>query len=50
MPELHYIGISAAFDPYAEAEPVSYCPECGAPVYDGERIYYGHGTDHVIGC
>lgn len=37
-------------DPYAEAEPVSYCPECGAPVYDGERIYYGHGTDHVIGC
>ena len=42
MPELHYIGISAAFDPYAEAEPVSYCPECGAPVYDGERIYYGH--------
>lgn len=26
MPELHYIGISAAFDPYAEAEPVSYCP------------------------
>ena len=50
MPKLHYIGISAAFDPYAEAEPVSYCPECGAPIYDGERIYYGHGTDHVIGC
>ena len=50
MPKLHYIGISAAFDPYAEAEPVSYCPECSAPVYDGERIYYGHGTDHVIGC
>ncbi len=50
MPELHYIGISAAFDPYAEAEPVSYCPECDAPIYDGERIYYGHGTDHVIGC
>ncbi len=23
--ELHYIGISAAFDPYAEAEPVL-CP------------------------
>ena len=44
MPELHYIGISAAFDPYAEAEPVSYCPECGALVYDGERIYYGHGA------
>ena len=39
MPELHYIGISAAFDPYAEAEPVSYCPECGAPVYDGCLLY-----------
>lgn len=38
MPELHYIGISAAFDPYAEAEPVSYCPECGASITDMEPI------------
>lgn len=50
MPELHYIGISAAFDPYADAEPVFYCPVCGAPVYDGERYQTGHNTDHVIGC
>lgn len=50
MSELYYKGISAAFDPYAEAQPAGRCPECGAPVYDGERLYYAHGTMCVLGC
>ena len=48
--ELHYVGISAAFDPYAQARPVGRCAECGAALYDGDRVYYGRGTDHVLGC
>lgn len=44
--ELHYVGISAAFDPYAQARPVGRCAECGAALYDGDRVYYGRGTDH----
>lgn len=47
--ELHYVGISAAFDPYAQARPVGRCAECGAALYDGDRVYYGRGTDHVLG-
>ncbi|MTS16702.1 hypothetical protein [Ruthenibacterium lactatiformans] len=46
--ELHYVGISAAFDPYAQARPVGRCAECGAALYDGDRVYYGRGTDHMI--
>ena len=26
------------------------CPVCGAALWDGERIYCGHGTDAVLGC
>lgn len=26
------------------------CPECGALLFDGDRIYTGHNTDVVIGC
>ena len=37
-------------NPDVEVEPVMYCPECGAAIYDGERVYYGKGTDHIIGC
>ncbi len=48
--ELHYVGISAAFDPYAQARPVGRCAECGAALYDGDRVYYGRGTDHMLGC
>ena len=22
----------------------------GAALYDGDRVYYGRGTDHVLGC
>ena len=36
--ELHYVGISAAFDPYAQARPVGRCAECGAALYDGDRV------------
>ena len=38
------------YDAYAEAIPVRFCPECDRPIYDGDRIYCGNGTDHVIGC
>ena len=38
------------FDPYAQARPVGRCAECGAALYDGDRVYYGRGTDHVLGC
>lgn len=26
------------------------CPLCGAPLFDGERVFWGHGTDAVLGC
>ena len=37
--ELHYVGISAAFDPYAQARPVGRCAECGAALYDLSLIH-----------
>lgn len=39
-----------AYDPYAEAQPVLVCPECGAPVYAGEKYVCGRGTDHILAC
>lgn len=39
-----------SFDPYAEAQPVCICEECGEPVYDGEKIYTDCQTGVVIGC
>ena len=45
--DLHYVGISAAFDPYAQARPVGRCAECGAALYDGDRVYYGLSLIHI---
>lgn len=45
--ELHYVGISAAFDPYAQARPVGRCAECGAALYDGDRVYYWSTAAHA---
>ena len=45
--ELHYVGISAAFDPYAQARPVGRCAECGAALYDGDRVFGGGTIDSV---
>ena len=33
-----------------EPEAVTRCPECGHAIYQGDEVYYGHGTDHIIGC
>ncbi len=39
-----------AFDPYEDAKPVLVCPECGEPVYIGEKYICLHGTNRVIAC
>ena len=45
--ELHYVGISAAFDPYAQARPVGRCAECGAALYDLSLIHIYEQQHHT---
>lgn len=43
-------GMDAGWSPGADAEAVGVCPVCGHAVYQGDRIYWGHGTDFAVGC
>ena len=48
---LHEAVVQSMRKDYApEPEPVTRCPECGHEIYQGDKVFYGHGTDHIFGC